>query len=167
MCGGALWFVLPSVGHRRCDVLCSWGFPSTIQLSGLFWERRDFPSVSTVILGAGRGVGEEGSPWRGVLGQALALLCSPRSCSPSPSQFLSPNPSLIAALESPCIQPLLLGNTQHQGSSAGAGGRGIPWGSGKAQWGFVGHKTPYKPPRAPAAMFRAVTNIKTRLSASI
>lgn len=91
-------------------------------------------------------------------GPGLGSAVLPKVLQPFPFPIPIQTHSLIAALESPCIQPLLFGNTQHQGSSAGAGGRGIPWGSGKAQWGFVGHKTPCKPPRAPAAMFRAVTN---------
>lgn len=71
-------------GYRRCGALCSPSFPNTIQLSGLFWKRRNFPSSSTVSLGACRGAGRGGVSLGGVSLARPWLSCA----SPSSSQLI-------------------------------------------------------------------------------
>lgn len=130
-------------GSGGRDALCSWSFPNTIQLSGLFWERRIL-GYSTSPLSAesawalAEGVEKEGFSWEGCPWRGLGSPVLPKV----PQTFLFPTHSLIAAFEPPCYSALAFWGTPRDGSSTGAGGRGIPWGSVKAD---VGHKTRCKP----------------------
>lgn len=129
-------------GVWRRDALCSWSFPNTIQLSARFWEMRSFPSNQHSQLGClQRGVGEEGSPRERSPWQGLGSPVLPNLQQPS----LFPPHSLVTAFDPPVIQPLPFGEHPVMGSLTGAGGRGTPWGSVKAERGRVGHKTCRKP----------------------
>lgn len=113
--------------------------PFSFQRGSGRWKLPQLSAQSAWVLA--EGVGEEGSPRERSPWQGLGSPVLPNLRQPS----LVPPHSLVTAFDPPVIQPLPFGEHPVMGSLTGAGGRGTPWGSVKAERGRVGHKTRCKP----------------------